>query len=592
MSAAYTPPERGGFILYYIAESMDYKHSLPRALAIAALAFHLFGGLAFIRSAAPTYDETVHLASGYSYLATGRYAMNIMDHPPLSEMLSALPLLATGPQAFTGHPYFANRMPYHYGDLFLYQNTVSPERLLNPARGWTFLVWTLLLGAAIWYFAAGLASPAAGWLALAVFGLMPVFISNDALITTDAAAAVFYFASFAAAWRFTALRPVSLPVKGGRKQDFLHPGGLRLWAALAGLASGLALASKFSMFIVPPLVAAFWIADNLRWPRLPLGRLLGYIALYFCAALLAVALIYKFDLGLYFDGLAETVRRLDKGRSSFALGRYTLEGVWWYFPAALALKTPLAVLAAAAAGAWLAVRNFRKDYLWLLLPPAVYFAVSLTAKVQIGYRHIMPVMPFLAVLAGLALARLLEVRRGGWLAGGVLALTLLSVARAHPFHLAYFNELAGGPAGGYKYFVDSNLDWGQDIKTLAAWLKGRGNPPVIFSYFGVARPESYGIGYAPLGVVTNAPLEGTGADVCAMKEALLAVSATNLQGTYFPDKATFAWLKARRPVFTAGYSIFLYDLGGDREGLEKLAAIFDREGLNREADCLYARAGK
>ncbi|MCM2266801.1 MAG: hypothetical protein NDI60_03400 [Elusimicrobiales bacterium] len=569
---------------------MDRKYGIARTLALAGLLFHLLAGLSFIRSAAPTYDETVHLSSGYSYLATGRYVMNIMDHPPLSEMLSALPLLALGPQAFTGHPYFAGRMPYHYGDLFLYQNSVSPERLLNTARRFTFLVWTALLAWFIWLFASRLESPAAAWLALAVFALMPVFISNDALITTDAAAAVFYFGAFVLAWTFTALKPVEVAGRGGKKQAWLDGWALAVRAALAGLVAGLALASKFSMFIVPPLVAAFWIGDNLRWPRLKLSGLLGYIALYFCVCLLTVLVVYKFDIGLYFDGLSETLSRLDKGRSSFAMGRYTLEGVWWYFPAALALKTPLLVLLGALAGVWLAVKNFRKDYLWLLLPPAVYFAVSLTAKVQIGYRHIMPVMPFLAVLAGLALARLLEVRKGAWAAAGLLALTAASVLRAQPFYLAYFNELAGGPAGGYKYFVDSNLDWGQDLPGVARYLGGRGDPPVILSYFGVARPESYKIDYVPLGIVSNVELEGKGAEVCAMKETLLAVSATNLQGTYYPDKQTFAWLKERKPVFTAGYSIFIYDLSKDRQGLEKLAELFDREGRNAEADCLYGRA--
>jgi hypothetical protein len=571
---------------------MDNKHRLPPILAVAALAFHLFEGFAFINSASPTYDETVHLASGYSYLATGRYAMNIMDHPPLSEMLSALPLLALRPQAFTGHPYFAARMPYHYGDLFLFHNSTGPGRLLNTARRFTFLLWTALLAWFIWLFASRLESPAAGWLSLAVFGLMPVFISNDALITTDSAAAVFYFASFALAWLFTSLKPVEKEGRGRKVQAYLDAWKLAGWAALAGLAAGLAMVSKFSMFIIPPLVAAFWIGDNLRWPRLRFSRLLAYIALYFAVCLLTVLLVYKLDIGLYFDGLSETLRRLDKGRSSFAMGRYTLEGVWWYFPAALAVKTPLLALFGAIAGVWLAVRSFRKDYLWLLLPPAVYFAVSLTAKVQIGYRHILPVMPFMAVLAGLALARLLQVKKGAWLAGGLLALTAVSVGRAHPFHLAYFNERAGGPANGYKLFVDSNLDWGQDLGGIAEYLRGRGNPPVVLAYFGVARPESYGMAYAPLGTVSNVEFTGSGADVCAMKETLLAVSATNLQGTYYADKETFAWLKSRRPVFTAGYSIFLYDLTGDKEGQEKLAAVFDREGRNAEADCLYARAGK
>jgi 4-amino-4-deoxy-L-arabinose transferase-like glycosyltransferase len=571
---------------------MVSKYRLHVILAALALAFHLFAGFAFIRSAAPTYDETVHLSSGYSYLETGRYLMNVMDHPPFSEMLSALPLLALAPKSFTGHPYFSNLMPYHYGDLFLYQNNSGPERLLNTARAFTFLVWTALLAWLIWFFASRLESVPAACLALAVFALMPVFISNNALITTDAAAAVFYFGSFALAWMFTAVASVEKDVKGGKKAQFLDGGKLRLWAVLAGAAAGLGMVSKFSLFIVPPMVAAFWIADNLRWPRLKLSRLLGYIALYFAACLLVVAVVYKFDVGLYFRGLSETLKRLDQGRSSFVMGRYTLEGVWWYFPAALAVKTPLLALAGAAAGLWLALRNFRKDYLWLILPPLVYFAASLNTKVQIGYRHIMPVMPFMAVLAGLALARLLEARKGAWLVSGLLALSAVSVARAAPHYLAYFNELAGGPAGGYKLFVDSNLDWGQGVKGVAGYLAGRGNPPVIFSYFGVARPESYGINYTPLGIVSNVEMQGTGAQVCGMKEVLLAVSATNLQGTYYSDKATFAWLKARRPAFVAGYSIFVYDLTSDKAGLELLGGLFDRQGRNAEADCLYALAEK
>ncbi len=570
---------------------MSKKIRFPAILAAAALAFHLFAGFSFIRSAAATYDEPVHLSSGYSYLYTGRYVMNIMDHPPFSEMLSALPLLALKPLAFAGHPYFADFMPYHYGDLFLYQNSISPERLLNTARVFTFVSWTALFAWFIWLFASRLESAAAAALSLAIFCFMPVFISNDALISTDAAAAVFYFGSFALGWLFTSQKTAGEEGKRALKTE-AGGGGLRLRAALAGAVSGLALVSKFSMFIVPPMVAAFWIADNLLRPRLKFSKLAGYLLLYFAACLLVVALVYRFNLALYWDGLSATLSRLDNGRSSFVMGRYTLKGVWWYFPAALAVKTPLLALLGALGGLWLVFRNFRRDYLWLILPPAVFFAVSLTAKVQIGYRHIMPVMPFVAVLAGLALARLLELKKGAWLAAALLALNAASVARAHPHYLAYFNEPAGGPSGGYKLFVDSNLDWGQEVKGLADYLKSRGNPPVIFSYFGTARPESRGIDYLPLGIISNVEMKGSGAQVCGMKEILLAVSATNLQGTYYPDKGTFSWLKAREPVFTAGYSIFVYNLSSDKDGLGKLAALFDREGRNSEADCLYARAGK
>ena len=33
-------------------------------------------------------------------------------------------------------------------------------------------------------------------------------------------------------------------------------------------------------------------------------------------------------------------------------------------------------------------------------------------------------------------------------------------------HLAYFNELAGGPLGGREHLLDSNLDWGQNLGGL------------------------------------------------------------------------------------------------------------------------------
>ena len=163
------------------------------------------------------------------------------------------------------------------------------------------------------------------------------------------------------------------------------------------------------------------------------------------------------------------------------------------------------------------------------------------------------------------------------------------LVKTGPYYLAYFNELAGGPDNGYKFLVDSDLDWGQDVKTLASWLKKRGNPPVVLSYFGVARPEYYGIKYLPLGMISNMELSGTGDDICRMDSLLLAVSATNLQSAHYPDKKTFDWLKDRKPDFKAGYSIFLYDLSSDKNAASKLADLFDRNGMNREADCVRER---
>jgi len=565
------------------------------ALAAGALALHLWMGFSFIRSAAPTYDETAHLSSGYACLVTGKCVMDIVGHPPFSEMLSATALLAYKLKNFCAHPYFINTQIYHYGDLFLYQNTVSAGKILNTARAFAFLVWTALSAFFIFFFARKLAGFAAACFSLAVFSFLPVFISNNALVTTDASASVFYFGAFAFGYAFSVTAPRSVIAKGKRRFKALDNKRHYLYAGLAGVAAGLAMASKFSMFVLPPLVIAMWILHNLLEPKLRLPRLVWYSSVFAAVSIFTLALVCKFDLGLYFEGLRVILTSADALRSSFALGNYSLNGVWWYFPMVLALKTPLAALLLASAGLWAVFRRSRSAFLWLALPAAFYFALALATKGQIGFRHIMPVMPFLALSAGLGLDFIFK--KGGK-GGKILKWLFVPFAFSwfwllfitHPFYLSYFNELTGGPKNGWKYLVDSDYDWGQDLKPLGAGLKAIGNPPVILSYFGVAKPEYYGIKYFLLkGGFDNVEINGTGEDVCALKRPLLAVSATNLQGVYYPDHSVFDWLKKRNPLFTAGYSIFVYDLSGDKEGLGKLSDIFDSHGLNREADCLRSR---
>lgn len=49
---------------------------------------------------------------------------------------------------------------------------------------------------------------------------------------------------------------------------------------------------------------------------------------------------------------------------------------------------------------------------------------------------------------------------------GVLLLVLwlvLSLSYSYPFQLSYFNELAGGSAGGGKHLSGSSYDWGQSL---------------------------------------------------------------------------------------------------------------------------------
>ena len=72
---------------------------------------------------------------------------------------------------------------------------------------------------------------------------------------------------------------------------------------------------------------------------------------------------------------------------------------------------------------------------------------------------------------------------------------LASLDLKEPDHLAYFNQVVGGPRQGHHYLVDSNLDWGQDLKRLKAWMEEHKVGSVMLSYFGMTAPEFYQIEY-------------------------------------------------------------------------------------------------
>jgi hypothetical protein len=520
----------------------------PAAVFLAvATAAVLARGL--IRDSSPTYDEPVHLSAGYTDLVDGRYRLNVLDHPPLGEMWAALPLLALRPDRFSAHPAWLDGAVYHFGDVFLYRNRVPAALLLGTARAWTLITLTLLVAACLVPWAARLGGAPAAWGAAAALGFCVPWVSNAALVTTDAPSAALFFASCAA-------------LAAARRTRFV-------WA-LAGAAAGAALAAKFNMILLPPLagfaLAAEARADKARRPR-P-----AELALAAAAVFVVLAAAYRFaSVGLYVRGLSATLSRLSEGRASYLLGRHSTSGWWWYFPAAVLVKTPLPLLLLGGLGAAVALRRPRAEAAWLLIPPVGYFLAALTSKTQIGYRHLLPVYPFLCLWAGLGAAvlwkrgaagRSVLAAAGVWLA--------ISVGANAPRPLAYFNELARGH--GDAWFADSNLDWGQDLPTLSRELAARGNPPVVLSYFGAGDPAAYGIRYTPLAFVSNVERGGNAALVPG-GPLLFAISETNLVGTYFQNHAIFDWLRLRAPAAVPGGSIYLYDLTMDADARSRLAGM-------------------
>jgi hypothetical protein len=249
-------------------------------------------------------------------------------------------------------------------------------------------------------------------------------------------------------------------------------------------------------------------------------------------------------------------------RGGFLGGQYSVEGWWYYFPVAFLIKTPAALLLLLTGGLVLCAKRwktFPQDEAFLLVPIVFYLGPAMTAKLNIGLRHILPIYPFVLLLAALCISELLSSRQKGGCAVliGLSLVWLLEFGRVCPHYLAFFNQFVGGPGHGYEYLADSNLDWGQDLKPLKKWMDKQNVQHINLAYFGTAEPAYYGI------QCTDLP----GSEFFAEKlihlpqlPGFVAVSATILDGVYLTEagRGFYKPLRERPPEAVIGYSIFVY----------------------------------
>jgi hypothetical protein len=544
--------------------------------------------LTSMRFNSPTSDEQNHISRGYHYLVTGSLDLNIA--PPFVNALSGVPLLLHEgiiiPQYDTSHRktyinQFAEEFVWVYNDA---------QTVIYAGRAMTVLL-SMVLGYFVFRWAKGMWGMQGGLLALFLYVLDPNILAHSQLVTTDLGVTCLIFVSTYFLWRFLTRR---------RNADL----------ALAGLLLGLALATKLSALLLVPVFALIGIIEAVlvcdvrlpgRWPwKAQWSQRRWQKRVYFlCAVAIVLAVYcflslwasYRFEVAplttdthhatvdrlvqspalrrlayrvvesvwvpfpTYFSGIRWLQRYAQRGAPAFLMGQHSQKGWWYYFLVAFAIKTPLPALILMAAAVLLALRGHltteKKEYV-VLVPVAVFFVATLFSFLSIGYRHILPVLPFLFVLVG----RLASCVRRRWVYVALIVLCAWYAAgsfRIHPHYLAYFNEIVGGPDNGYKYLVDSNLDWGQDLGNLAGYMSRNGIEEISLAYFGSANPAYYGIRAQPL------PTEEPG-DLQKRPSAVYAISATYLQGGYLGDTEAFSWLRRHEPFAKVGYSIFLYHL--------------------------------
>ena len=550
-------------------------------VALSLLAFWTALAVHSARGDAPTVDEFVYPPEGAYYLRTGDFLFN-PQNPPLIKLLGGAVMLLHGarldlstqwrtgfngwePWVFSSRFMLDNRRDYHA--LFV------EARMLNIALG-------ALLGWFVYRWARALWGSVGGVVAAAAFVACPTILAHARLLTPDLAVTLFMFLASYALWRWSEAPS-------------------RRRALLVGACVGLSFAAKFSAVLLAPiLLAQLWATRGaLRERAIPLGR--KEIGVHVGLALLAAVVILDACFGFRgmfqrlgdlrfvsgsFQGLARAVpwlrlplptallggidlKTFDAARGEFSAG--FLFGAWsttgWrsFYVVSFLTKTPIGLLglAAIALSRWRDRDDDKPAVLTLAIPAVAFITLSTLFfyKVNYGVRYLLPLYPALYVLCGRAAVLAL---RSSWVAptsAAMLTWAALSTWSTHPSYLAYVNESLGGPELAYQSFVDSNVDWGQDLRRLAEWTRANRVDRVHLSYFGHVDPVIYGLNYVPLRVGQR-------------PEGVIAVSVSQLQGLAYPStyenvgnviavgRDDFAWLRSRRPTAVIGHSIFVFDL--------------------------------
>jgi hypothetical protein len=568
----------------------------PRLVAAISLFLALFVGLSLdaARQKSPTADENFHLVAGYSYLKWGDYRIN-PEHPPLAKLWAALPLLAVDVNDAPLSREARDRVQENgkYGWLLANQwlfSSNDAEKLFFLAKIPMVLLGALL-GLLVFCWARDLYALPGAFAALTLFVLDPNILAHSAIVHTDVPFAMAFFGGTYFFWR--TLREVtwlncsmmagSFALSTVAKFSFVTI--LPIWLLLA-LARIFSSAPMRSSIIFPGTITGRWLKTGWITVIFISTGIFAYAAIWsvygfhYVAAVgeptpLGIAATVKpapwlapwmrFNVRYHqfpeawMAGLAYALSTFN--RTAYLFGEISGNGFWLYFPVAFAVKTPLPTLVLLIASLIFLLKERRTivDWEFILLPIFVYFSLAVYSGMNIGLRHILPIYPFLFVwlsgTVGALWASPSVTKRCGILLLGIWL--VFSNLKTFPDYLAFFNETVVA-SDRYKVLVDSNLDWGQDLKGLKQWMDKNGVHKIQLAYFGTADPAYYGIAAIHKPGTWSIVLSKPRGSDDAQNAPYIAISATHLAGVYFWPSNPYQKYLSKEPVAAIGGSIHVY----------------------------------
>ncbi len=564
-----------------------------------------------VRGESLTWDEGDHMFAGYMMGHAGDYGLN-PEHPPLVKLLAAVPLF--------GHEYWLPPQQGRYfkseayldGRDWLARNDGDSGRMVLKMR---LAAGLLALGLSLMVFVAARAwfGTAAGLAALALVSFDPNVLANSALVTTDIGVSLFFLASIFAFYRYVERATL-----------------MRL--AVAGVTAGLLLATKHSGVLLAPMLLVLMAWETVFAPKgtrmRTAARMCGAFAAIVVIGVVVLWAFYGFRYSARPAGVAMSVQLSDMTKQltpfqasailgfaqmhllpesyliglvdvkamaafypSFALGKVYAHGVWWYFPAAILIKSTIGLLALAALALFaIASGRLRKGraLAFVLLPASVYMAAAIWAGMDIGARHILPVYTFVFVLAGAGVAAMAAVGRNWkWLGLGLIAAHAVSALMVFPNYMAYANEAVGGPRNAHNLLSDASVDWAQQLFQVKAWQERHPQEECWFAYFAhpEIEPETYGIRCHHL--PTGSTFWSGGADIVPPEvHGTVLISAGDLSGCEWPSGMLNPYREflGRKPDEMIDDAVMVYEGGSDLKHAAALSRAQNAYELLQKGD--------
>ena len=568
------------------------------------------------------FDETAHIPAGYSYLTQHDMRLN-PEHPPLLKDLAAVPLLFLHLNFDTNQKFWTDDVngEWDAGNYLFYHAGNNPDAILFWAR-LPIIIISVIFGLFLFMWGREIAGITGGLFILMLYAFDPNILGHNHYVTTDVGIAAFmtfsayFFLKFIKnpTWKNTIIGGIFLGLVHLTKFSsviLLPIFGLVLiiYPLVKKLSydkdenNKLALRAKtFGWYFLKGLVAfaisivIIWILYYLNTYKMPADNLAKTIETYFPASDTNPTAIYanralvfmngsnlKRPLGEYLLGVFMVFKRVAGGNGAYFMGKVSNQAFLAYFPVVFIIKEtiPFLFLIILSLG-YAAIRfikaiskstkeNWKEKFFKYMQTGVVqyssfafiilYLYLSITGNLNIGLRHLFPILPFAYLLVTKTVFDFLKnthivTRKAFHWAASILVLWIVAIpVFAYPGYVSYFNETIGGSQNGYKYVTDSNTDWGQDLKRLKIYIDEHPEISNIrVDYFGGGDTSYYlGDKFTPWSDTTR-PIEA----------GWYAISTNYLQGSIYdtskPDDESYRWTKQFTPVAMVGNSILIYHI--------------------------------